>query len=184
MIHGETCPTPHVLLLTGVPGVGKTTVMRRVAEALGERRCAGFLTDEIREGGERRGFRLVTLDGREWVMAHVELPKQARVGRYGIDIAALDAAAAAALALHPDTDIYVVDEIGRMECHSPRFISAMQDLLASRRVVIATIARYGKGFIRAVKARPDCVLWEVTRENRDQLLAQVLAWLAERAPQY
>lgn len=182
MSRAESHPTPHVLLLTGVPGVGKTTVMRRVAEGLGEHRSAGFLTDEIRVDGERRGFRLVTLDGREWVMAHVELLKHARVGRYGVDIAALDAAAAVALALRPGIEVYLVDEIGKMECHSPRFVSAMQDLLDSDRIVIATITRHGEGFIGAVKARPDCVLWEVTRENRDRLPAQVLAWLAERAP--
>lgn len=165
-----------------MPGVGKTTVMRRVAEAFATRRCAGFLTDEIRERGARRGFRLVTLDGREWVMAHVELPAHARVGRYGVDIAALDAAAAVALALRPGIEVYLVDEIGKMECLSPRFVAAMQDLLGSDRVVIATIGRQGEGFIRTVKARPDCVLWEVTRENRDRLPAQILAWLAERVP--
>lgn len=183
MSRAESRPPLRVLLLTGAPGVGKTTVMRRVAEALGEHHGAGFLTDEIRVRGERRGFRLVTLDKREWIFAHVDLPKEARVGKYGVDIAALDAAAAAELALRPDIEVYLVDEIGRMECLSPRFISAMQDLLSSGRVVIATIARHGEGFIRAVKARPDCVLWEVTRENRDRLPAQVLAWLAERAPQ-
>ncbi|MBI4192968.1 MAG: AAA family ATPase [Betaproteobacteria bacterium] len=180
MSRAESHSTPHVLLLTGVPGVGKTTVMRRVTEALGERRSAGFLTDEIRERGERRGFRLVTLDGHEWIIAHVELPKQAHVGKYGVDIAALDAATAAALALRPDRDVYLVDEIGKMECLSPRFISAMRDLLGSGRVVIATIARHGEGFIRAVKARPDCMLWEVTRENRDRFPAEILAWLTER----
>lgn len=175
-------PAPHVLLLTGAPGVGKTTMMRRVAEALGERRAAGFLTDEIRERGARRGFRLVTLDGREWVMAHVGLSKQARIGKYGVDIAAIDAATGVALALRPGIEIYLVDEIGRMECLAPRFVSAMEDLLDSGRVVIATIARHGEGFIRAVKARSDCVLWEVTRANRDRLPAQILAWLAERVP--
>ena len=141
MSRADIRPTAHVLLLTGAPGVGKTTVMRRVVEALGEHLAAGFLTDEIRERGERRGFRLVTLGGREWVMAHVELPKHARVGRYGVDIAALDAAAAVALARRPSIEVYLVDEIGKMECLSARFVAAMQDLLDSDRVVIATIAR-------------------------------------------
>lgn len=182
MGRAKSHPTLHVLLLTGMPGVGKTTVMRRVAEALGEHRGAGFLTDEIRERGERRGFRLVTLGGHEWIIAHIDFSKQARVGKYGVDIAALDAAAAVALALRPGIEVCLVDEIGKMECLSPRFVSAMQDLLDSDRVVVATIARHGEGLIHAVKARPDCVLWEVTRENRDHLSAEILAWLAERAP--
>ncbi|MFZ1060598.1 MAG: nucleoside-triphosphatase, partial [Candidatus Rokuibacteriota bacterium] len=47
----------HVLLITGNPGSGKTTVIRRVAAALSGRRLGGFYTEEIRVGGERRGFR-------------------------------------------------------------------------------------------------------------------------------
>ena len=48
-----------VLLLTGVPGIGKTTVIRRAADRLKGRRLGGFYTEEIREQGDRRGFRLV-----------------------------------------------------------------------------------------------------------------------------
>ena len=35
---------PQVLLLTGVPGIGKTTVVRRVAARLEGRRLKGFTT--------------------------------------------------------------------------------------------------------------------------------------------
>ena len=45
------------LLLTGVPGVGKTTVIRKVADALAARRVRGFLTREMRSRGRRVGFR-------------------------------------------------------------------------------------------------------------------------------
>jgi nucleoside-triphosphatase len=51
----------RTLLLTGRPGVGKTTVIKKVAEALGDR-AGGFYTEEIRGAeGRRRGFQLVTL---------------------------------------------------------------------------------------------------------------------------
>lgn len=184
MSRTETRPAAHVLLLTGAPGIGKTTVVRRIAEALGGRRAAGFLTDEIRVHGERRGFRLVTLEGREWVMAHTDFPKRVRIGKYGVEVAAIEAAAALALALRPAIEVYLVDEIGKMECRSDRFVSAIQALLDSERVVIATIASGGGGFIDTVKARPDCVLWQVTRENRDRLPHEALAWLAERLPRH
>jgi nucleoside-triphosphatase THEP1 len=45
---------PHVLLITGTPGIGKTTVIRRVAEGVKAEGLRGFYTEEIRESGERR----------------------------------------------------------------------------------------------------------------------------------
>jgi nucleoside-triphosphatase THEP1 len=51
------------LLLTGPPGVGKTTLLARVVRALDGRIVRGFLTEEMRAGRQRVGFRLVTVDG-------------------------------------------------------------------------------------------------------------------------
>ena len=58
------------LLLTGVPGVGKTTVVKRVAAALAGQKIAGFYTEEVRERGQRVGFRIVTLEGEQATLAH------------------------------------------------------------------------------------------------------------------
>jgi len=52
-----------ILLITGRPGVGKTTLIRALARVLGEQ-AGGFYTEEIRGPQGRLGFRLVTLDGR------------------------------------------------------------------------------------------------------------------------
>lgn len=81
-----------VLLLTGVPRIGKTTVIRRVADRLKEKRLGGFYTEEIRGHGGRRGFRLVGFDGTERIIAHVDFPKVHRVGKYGVDVEAIDGA--------------------------------------------------------------------------------------------
>ena len=79
----------RALLLTGRPGVGKTTVITAVARALGER-AAGFYTEEIRDRGKRQGFRLVGLCGEQATLAHVRLKRRGHpcVGRYGVDVAA------------------------------------------------------------------------------------------------
>ncbi len=77
------------LLLTGRPGVGKTTVLRAVARLLAGAHLIGFYTEEIREAGERRGFRLVTFDGKEAILAHIDLPFS-RVSKYGVDVAVID----------------------------------------------------------------------------------------------
>jgi nucleoside-triphosphatase len=171
----------RVLLLTGVPGVGKTTVLCRAAQSLAGRRLAGFYTEEIRSGRDRRGFRLRGFDGSESVIAHVDFPGRRRVSRYGVDVAAIDQAAAMQLKPRAGVELYLVDEIGKMECLSAEFVAAMRALLDSGKIVIATVARKGGGFIGEVKQRHDAELWEITHANRDALPARVVAWLADRS---
>jgi nucleoside-triphosphatase len=170
----------HALLLTGGPGVGKTTIVRRVAAGLDPRRARGFTTEEIRVRGRRTGFRLETLDGTLETLAHVDLRSPHRVGSYGVDVATLDRVAASTLAADPAVKVYLVDEIGRMECLSARFVAAVRELLDSPRLLVGTIAARGGGFIEEAKRRRDVEVWMVTRENREALPAKVLAWLRER----
>lgn len=169
----------HVLLLTGAPGIGKTAVIHRVAERLRGRRLGGFYTEEIRTEGQRQGFRLATFDGREIVMAHRNHPKTYQIGRYGVDVAAIDAVVGQALRLDEDVDVYLVDEIGKMECLSSRFITSMRTLLDRKKLVVATIALRGSGFIAEVKRNQNAQLWGVTHMNRDKLPAKVIGWLGK-----
>ncbi|MHC4133524.1 MAG: nucleoside-triphosphatase [Planctomycetota bacterium] len=163
----------RVLLLTGRPGVGKTTLLLRVAAV---HTACGFLTDEIRRHGRRVGFRLVPLDGSgRTVMAHVDFGGP-RVGRYGVDVAAVDAVVERTL--RPGRDLYLVDEIGKMECLSETFVLRMRALLDTEARLVATIALRGGGFIASVKRRPDAELSEVTTDNRDRLVDEVGAWIS------
>ena len=165
------------LLLTAAPGTGKSTVIRRLAERLANMRIAGFYTAEIRSRGERRGFRLVAYDGTEALIAHVELPKTHRVGKYGVDVAAIGRAADATLGPQRGVELYLVDEIGKMECLSARFVAHMRRILDGRVPLIATVAQRGAGFIAEVKRREDCELLTLTRANRDAMPEQLLARL-------
>lgn len=52
-----------VILLTGDPGCGMTTLIQRVLADL-SLPVGGFYTQEVREGRTRKGFEIITLDGR------------------------------------------------------------------------------------------------------------------------
>lgn len=166
------------LLLTGRPGVGKTTLIVRLLQGLEGVAASGFYTQEIRLAGQRLGFRAVTLAGKEAVLAHSDSPSTLRVSRYGVELTAFEEHIVPSIdpALTP-AELLVVDEIGRMECYSARFREAAAGALDSEKVVLATIARYGEGFIGEVRRRADVELVEVTYANRDVLVAVLLGRL-------
>ena len=170
----------HVLLLTGAPGCGKTTAIRDVVDRLAGRRIGGFYTAEIRAHGQRQGFRLIGFDHLETTIAHVDFFGEYRVGKYGVDVAAIDQAAGKTLDVDAGIDVYLVDEIGKMECMSSRFVSAVRRLLDSTAIVVATIGKKGGGFMDEVKQRNDVELWELTHDNRDDVPERVMTWLEER----
>lgn len=166
-------------LLTGRPGIGKTTVMRSVAEKVGNTRLFGFLTDEIREHGRRVGFRIQPFEGASGVLAHVRSRSPYRVGKYGVEVAELERVIERALPLlEMGEGIVLVDEIGKMECYSDQFVTAMRNVLDLRIPTVATVAMKGSGFIAEVKRRPEILLEELTVQNRDTISDRILAWLA------
>lgn len=169
----------HTLLLTGRPGIGKTTVIKAVAQALGAR-AGGFYTEEIRGPGGRKGFRLVTLDGQETVMAHVDLhgQKRPRVGRYGVDVGAIERVGVAALRRAMQKgQIVVVDEIGKMELFCGPFKEAVLQAVSGPYTAVATAMARPNAWVDALKAMPNVTRWEVTAENRNRLAEQIIQWL-------
>ena len=169
------------LLITGLPGVGKTTLVRGLASRLAAYNPAGFYTEEIRDPqGTRGGFRIVTLCGRRLVLSHIDFRARSRVGRYGVDVAGFERLLTELDLVQARSRLFIIDEIGQMECLSRQFIKDVTTLLDGPNIVVATIALKAGGFIRQVKQRPDCRLITVTRENRDRLLDELASTLEER----
>ena len=157
------------LFLTGNPGVGKTTLICAIAERLKGITCVGFYTKETRQGGQRTGFRIVTLDGREGSLATLGTHKP-MVGKYSVHVEEFEKLVLPLL--NPVTqraDLYVIDEIGKMELLSRAFRTRIIELLAQPTNLLATITKRGDGFIDQIKRRSEVELIEVTRENRDDL---------------
>jgi nucleoside-triphosphatase len=161
-------------LLTGKPGVGKTTLVRKIVQRMHTVPMAGFYSSEIRTKGYRSGFELKGLNGQRRILAHVDRHSRQRVGKYGVDTSGFEAFLEELDLLNAQAALIVIDEIGKMELFSERFRSLIETILDSDRMVLATIALHGKGLIQQIKQRPDTHLFEVTPGNRDSLISAVL----------
>jgi len=162
------------ILITGLPGIGKTTLVKRVSGEVREFNPIGFYTSEIRERGVRKGFELISLDGRRGLLSHVDLRSPYRVGRYKVDVSAFEGFLDTLPFLDPTTGLVIIDEIGRMECFSSRFLRLVREVFDSEKAVIATVALQGGGLIEAVKKRRDVLLFVMTGENRDSLVSELV----------
>jgi len=167
----------QVYLLTGRPGTGKTSLIKQAVAGM-KGRAGGFYTEEIRSQGVRQGFRLVTLDGGEVILAHVNIHSPYRVGKYGVDIDGLERVGVPALhkaAQH--CDLVVIDEIGKMELFSANFREAVSQIIDSGKRILGTVMLNPNPWADAIKRQPQVNLIIVTRDNYRQVLAGLLHWL-------
>jgi len=166
--------TNRTILLTGRPGSGKTTLIRRVLARLAGS-AGGFYTQEIREAGRRTGFEIITLDGGRGILAHVDISSKHRISKYGVDLSALETfAIPAMLDAVEHNKLVVIDEIGPMELLSPEFRRVVLDILGSSASVLGSIVWRSTPFTDQIKSRPDVTLLEVTPENREELFEVIL----------
>ena len=171
----------RTLILTGRPGIGKTTIVKALIAQIADR-AGGFYTEEILGAGGRKGFRLITLDGRSDVIAHMDFRSRSKVGRYGVKVDVIDQLGAGAIRSAVDTcPIVIIDEIGKMELFSSPFQSAVLKAIGSPKTVITTAMQDDHPWVAAVKTLPNVTVWEVTKVNRTKMVEEVLKWLAEQS---
>jgi nucleoside-triphosphatase len=168
-----------VLLLTGNPGVGKTTVLVKSVEVLKAKGVCvgGMISREARKGGVRVGFEILDLSsGRRGWLAHVNQKAGPKVGRYRVNLEDLDGVGAQAV-----TDavekcaVVAIDEVGPMELFSAKFKEAVRKALESHKLVMVVVHwKANDKLIHEAKSREDQETFTVTYENRDGL-PEVLA---------
>lgn len=174
---------PSKILVQGRPGVGKTTLIRKVVAA-GIPLAGGFLTEEIRQSGRRVGFRVEDIhSGEEGVLSHVNRKGRPRVGKYGVDVASFDRIGVGALreAMRRPGCI-IVDEIGKMELFSEAFREVVTAVMDSENPVLGTIPIYRHPFLDGLRERDDITVIEVTHSNRDTLPPRLVELLERSGP--
>lgn len=170
------------VFITGMPGVGKTTLVRRVVEKLGDR-AIGFWTEEVRDRKTRRrvGFKVVTTDGKETLFASKRFTSKKLVGSYGVNVKRFEDTVLPLLrrALKETDKVVVVDEVGKMELFSKEFRELVRELAHNPRVkLLATLpVRDVHPLVRELRRLPGAVIIELNRENREGMDEEVLKLL-------
>ena len=177
----------RVILLTGRPGVGKTTLVNRVYEHYSKNgfKVEGLTTREVREGGARTGFMITDLaSGQEGWLAKKDLGTGPRVGSYVVVSDDLEKIGVAALerSMNGAADLVIVDEIGPMEMTSNSFRNNISRVLNGRKTVVATV-KFGSRYPEVENIWRESLHWKITRENREtiyrRIRRQVDDWIRE-----
>ena len=171
----------NVYLLTGSPGTGKTTIIK---EALTKTRvkAGGFYTEEIRISGARQGFKIVTLDGQDAILAHIDTSSPYYVSKYGVDTSNLDSIGVSAiLKAIRESALIIIDEIDKMELFSANFQEAVLKAIDSNKKVLATIMLSPNPFADRIKRHPQATLIQVNRANNEIVLDKVIKWIESPA---
>ena len=172
------------LLIVGRPGVGKTTLMKRLVHAVRPHAIDGFLTEECREAEQRVGFWLSPLDGRQVLLAHRQFEHGPRVGPYRVNVEVLDHVAVPVIRRGiQQAFLLFLDELGRMELCSDQFAQAVQEAFDHGPSIVATAGISPIPFLQALKRRKDVEIVPLTSTNRgaveEELTARLQALCAE-----
>ncbi|MBC7128860.1 MAG: NTPase [Thermoplasmatales archaeon] len=161
--------------ITGAPRVGKTEGLIRIMERLKDKYTfGGMITKEIEENGERVGFKIIDLMTKEErIFAHVDIDSSYRVGKYKINLKALDEFGIPAIerAIKDDRiDIVVVDEVGKMELESKKFREAIKEVLDCEKPALITLHKKSRdATLQGIRNRNNVRILEITQKNRNLL---------------
>lgn len=164
---------PKNILITGYPGVGKTTLVNKIIKQLS---CSigGFYTHEMLENGRRTGFYITDFDGNQMVMASESSNSKYRVNKYGVNIGAFEKIGIPAMErAMKNADLIVIDEIGRMEIFSSEFCDMLRIVFDSEKPLLATIKKIDCELTKELKQRKDVIIFEVTANNRDSISDEI-----------
>jgi len=162
------------IFLCGKPGCGKTTLIIEIIKEL-NLNAGGFYTSEIREKGIRKGFRITTLDGKEGILAHLNVKSPYRLGKYKVNIKDLEEIGVASiLEAMKENKVIITNEIGKMEMMSEKFKKAVLAALDSKNKVSGTIMLKPNPFCDKIKKRENTKIFYLTNENREKIKKEIM----------
>ncbi|XP_065086655.1 cancer-related nucleoside-triphosphatase isoform X2 [Ochlerotatus camptorhynchus] len=177
-----------LILITGMPGVGKTTIVRNLGAELQKRviQFDGFYTEELRSAtGERSGFDIITFGGTKAPLARVSdtvknAPARNRVGKYTVCVPEFESVALPTLSNRTTAaSLLILDEIGKMELKSKAFedrlVQITDSVARGELFFVATIPlKATLNIVERLKRIKNVRLFHVTQANRNQIQRDIL----------
>jgi nucleoside-triphosphatase len=161
------------IFITGRPGMGKSTLIQQLIEGLKGRKIAGIISPEIRSG-ERRGFKMQDLvTRREEIFASVDFKSGPRIGKYTVNVRAIDNMVASFLQYFELADYVFLDEIGKMEFCSDKFKKMVNRIIKTDKIIIAAIS---KDLSKKFKRQGE--VFQLERKTFKDIKAQILQKIA------
>ncbi|NP_001040309.1 ATP binding protein [Bombyx mori] len=178
--------TIRFFILTGDPGIGKTTLTKKISSLLEAEgvKVNGFITEEVRNKGVREGFDVVTSAGvrGRWARDQdlITIPIKRKMGKYGVFIEEFENIALPCLnETTSQPNLLVIDEIGSMELSSKKFKNVIENIFSSEQnsynVVLATIpVKNRSALVENIRSHPKAKVGVITKKNRNKLHEEVI----------
>jgi len=175
--------------ITGMPNVGKTSTLKKIIKSLEDHGYVvqGMITEPFIKKKKHLGFYAMNwLSKEKEVFAHIDFDQRETVGKYGIDIEALDKICVPAIEdaiTNEDVNIIIIDEIGKMEMLSEKFCEMVIEALDSDKPIIVTLHKKSRTpLLQDVRRRDDIRILEVTPVNRNLLPYKIEKIMEEKLP--
>ena len=165
--------------ITGLPGAGKTYAVRKVVEMLEAEDLVvgGMMPEPIIEDGKKTGFAIVDwMNKQQGIFAHADINSKYMIGKFGIDLKALeDVGVKALMKASEEADVIVIDEVGRVEVESPAFIDTVKYCLDLEKPILLTLHKKSRNpLLQDIRRRDDVRILEVTPINRNLLPYKIM----------
>jgi nucleoside-triphosphatase len=160
-----------IIVLTGAPGVGKTTAVIRVARELKERgvKVGGIVSRELRTNNMRIGFEFIDLTTNDRNVLASITGNGPKVGKYFVNVAGCRFAAERLTNAIRNSDVIICDEIGPMELKSREFIDSVKNLLYVDKKVIVVVHQKLQHLLTDEFRHRSSLLINLDLENRDKV---------------
>lgn len=168
-------------LIVGDRGVGKTTLLNKIATSLALP-YAGYVTrKEDTLYDEKKGVPVCIYEA-----GKVKVPTADAIAGYCKDErpapirSTFDAFADKLIANTEDDDWIIMDEIGTMETCSDSFCDAVLSLFDREKPILAAVKSKERPYLERIRKHPNCKCFVITKENRDCLYDEVLEFVKKQ----